>query len=41
MSKTERSDEPEGLPFITRLILGKLVLIAIVGMVVYFSLQGL
>jgi len=38
---TEQTSKPEGLSFITKLILGKLVLIAIVGVVVYFSLQGI
>lgn len=38
---TEQNAKPEGMSFITKLILGKLVLLAIVGVVVYFSLQGL
>jgi len=38
---TETVTRPEGLSFIAKLILGKLVLIAIVGVVVYLSLQGI
>ena len=38
---TEQTSKAKGLSFITKLILGKLVLIAIVGIVVYFSLQGI
>ncbi len=37
----EQNAKPEGMSFITKLILGKLVLLAIVGVVVYLSLQGL
>jgi len=37
----EQNAKAEGMSFITKLILGKLVLIAVVGVVVYFSLQGI
>ncbi len=37
----EQNVKPEGMSFIAKLILGKLALLAIVGVVVYFSLQGL
>ncbi len=37
----EQNAKPEGMSFITKLILGKLVLIAVVGIVVYFSLQSI
>ena len=41
MSELEQDSKAEGMSFITKLILGKLVLIAIVGVVVYFSLRNI
>ena len=41
IEESQTVTRPEGLSFITKLILGKLVLIAIVGVVVYLSLQGI
>ncbi len=37
----EQDIKPEGMSFITKLIIGKLVLIAVVGVAVYFSLQSI
>ncbi len=36
---TEPVQKPQGLSFIAKLILGKLVLLVIVGVVVYWSLR--
>ena len=41
MSELEQDSKAEDMSFITKLILGKLVLIAIVGVVVYFSLRNI
>ncbi len=41
MPDIEQDAKPEGMSFITKLILGKLLLLAIVGVVVYFSLQSI
>ena len=41
IEEIEQNAKPEGMSFITKLILGKLVLIAVVGIAVYFSLQSI
>ncbi len=41
IEEIEQDSRPEGMSFITKLILGKLVLIAVVGIAVYFSLQSI
>ncbi len=41
MSEPEQNDNVEGMSFIKKLILGKLLLIAVVGVAVYFSLQSI
>ena len=41
MSEAEQNDNAQGMSFIKKLIIGKLILIAIAGIAVYFSLQGI
>ncbi len=41
IEESGQNAKPEGMSFITKLIIGKLVLIVVVGIAVYFSLQGI
>ena len=41
IEEIEQNAKPEGMSFIAKLILGKLVLIAVVGIAVYLSLQSI